>query len=317
MHLMIDQYAVRLDVEQGMLQIHTEEASRRVSFYKLKSINLLKPGTISSRVLELAAEHQLPVMIYNPSGRVAAWCWSHKYGSIAEIRKKQVYFCDSDHGKSWIIESLKQKEQLQQSNLKWLKDRVKATSDMLDFQMKKMQTLEEHLSLDKSFDVLRGYEGSISRCYWGAVSMALKKYTSIPGRDRRQPRDQFNKCLNYLYGILYGLVESSLLMTGLDPYIGIMHVIRHDEPTLAYDHIEVFRPWADRLLMELFMKGLISDSHFNAADGLIEKEGRLLLINTLFEYLNGRSVLNGKKIKRMDHIHYASQMLANRIRDHR
>ncbi len=312
---MIDQFGVRLELENGMLQIIGEKEMRKLSFYKLKSINVLRHGTISTSVLEKAAMHQVPVLIYDLRGRVTVWCWSHKYGNIANLRKQQVIFCDAKEGMQWIKKVLTNKLELQVSNLKWLKDRVSGAKEVIELQMQKMNEYKERIDQADQYDSLRGIEGSYARLYWGAVAIGIERVIKIEGRERRAPKDRFNKCLNYLYGILYGLVESSLLMAGLDPYLGIMHVIRHNEPTLAYDHIEPFRPWADKLLMEMFLKNEISEGWINQETGFIEKEGRKQLIENFFSLLNERSLLNGKKIKRMDHIHHASNLLVQTIKE--
>ncbi|MBK9107292.1 MAG: CRISPR-associated endonuclease Cas1 [Saprospiraceae bacterium] len=95
MHLFIEQYGVRLELEDGMLKISGTDGVRYASFLKLNSINILKNGIISTAVLGMAAEFEVPVMIYDATGRVDAWTWSHKYGSIALLRKSQVYYSDS------------------------------------------------------------------------------------------------------------------------------------------------------------------------------------------------------------------------------
>jgi len=33
-------------------------------------------------------------------------------------------------------------------------------------------------------------------------------------------KDEFNAMLNYGYGMLYGMIERSVVVAGLDPYIG-------------------------------------------------------------------------------------------------
>jgi CRISPR-associated protein Cas1 len=50
-----------------------------------------------------------------------------------------------------------------------------------------------------------------------------------------------NAALNYGYGILYGTVERCLVLAGLDPYAGFLHVDRPGKPSLVFDLIEEFR----------------------------------------------------------------------------
>jgi CRISP-associated protein Cas1 len=41
------------------------------------------------------------------------------------------------------------------------------------------------------------------------------------------------------------------MKAGIDPYLGILHVDRHNRPTMVYDFIEPFRHWADRVALDL------------------------------------------------------------------
>lgn len=314
MNLFVDNYGARLEIDNNMLKISRDSQIRKFSFLRITSINLLKPASLTTSVLSTAAGYQVPVLIYSETGKVEAWVWSYKYGSIAELRKRQVYYCDSPDALIWIQEimSLKLKHQIQ--NLKWLKDRVPGQGDYINKQLDKLGARLIEISSADNFDRIRGLEGNSSKIYWAIISMALRKHVVFEGRDKRQPKDQFNKCLNYMYGILYGIVESSLLMTGIDPYIGMMHVIRHDRPVLVYDHIEPFRPWVDRMVSELFMSKRLVPQNFETTDGLINLEGRRVLIEYFFSEMGMRSVLNGRRIKKIDHIHFLSQVLAQRIR---
>ncbi|MGH2523771.1 MAG: CRISPR-associated endonuclease Cas1, partial [Anaerolineales bacterium] len=63
--------------------------------------------------------------------------------------------------------------------------------------------------------------------------------------------------LNYGYGVLYGQVERALVLAGLDPYAGFIHVDRPGKPSLTLDFIEEFRqPVVDRTVFGLANKGV-------------------------------------------------------------
>lgn len=314
MNLFVDDYGARLEVEDFMLKVMQGEVIRKVSFLKLTSINLLKPASISTSVLLEAANYQVPVLMYGPTGKVEAWVWSPKYGNIAEVRKQQVYFIEDERSHSWVNNLILLKFRHQSQNLKWLADRIPGKKVELLKALSRLDYLGKKIEDKTTFESLRGIEGSASRWYWGSISLALQKHVQFSGRDKRQPKDQFNKCLNYMYGILYGIVESSLLMVGLDPYIGIYHIIRHDRPTLAYDHIEPFRPWVDNSLMHIFLERGINEDCFEEESGLINSTTRKMLVERFFKDMDLKSILNNRKIKRIDHIHYLSQLLVKNVR---
>lgn len=54
--------------------------------------------------------------------------------------------------------------------------------------------------------------------------------------------DAFNSLLNYLYGMLYVMVEMALVKAGIDPYMGILHADEYQKITMVYDCIEPYRP---------------------------------------------------------------------------
>ena len=104
---------------------------------------------------------------------------------------------------------------------------------------------------------LLGIEGRAAQVYWDAVGRVLPPDLDWPGREGRGAKDPLNSALNYGYGILYGQIERSLLLAGLDPYAGFSHVDRPGKPSLTLDAIEEFRqPVVDRTVFGLVNKGV-------------------------------------------------------------
>ena len=91
-----------------------------------------------------------------------------------------------------------------------------------------------------SEEKIMAYESYGARQYWGVVSSILPDNLGFNGRDP-DSSDPFNMALNYGYGILYGIVEKSLLLAGLDPYLGFLHTLKSGKPSLTLDFIEMFR----------------------------------------------------------------------------
>ncbi len=316
MHLIIDNYAVKIEVEDEQFKICNEDNIRLVSALRLSSINLLKPCVITTSALVLAAKNQVPVLIYNHIGDVEAWLWSPQYGTIASLRRNQIYFTESTDGLQWINELLSEKTQAQISNLKWLANRVETHANAINNTIQKIQQIQKNYT-ELDIEKLRAKEGYIAREYWSQLAECLTKYTNFTNRENRNAEQTFNRYINYAYGILYSIVESSLLMTGVDPYMGILHIDRYDKPVMAFDHIEPFRPWIDKLVIELFMQEKITDNDIETDEQnkeILLLSKRKLLIDTFFTFMNEKAQLNSKRYKQIDHIHYLSQQLANRIK---
>ena len=95
--------------------------------------------------------------------------------------------------------------------------------------------------MDEAGPKIRAYEGQASRQYFQCVSKHMPFRFQFSGRSRHPAEDMVNALLNYAYGILYGHIESALIKSGLDPYIGFFHRDEYNRPVLTYDVIEPFR----------------------------------------------------------------------------
>lgn len=161
-------------------------------------------------------------------------------------------------------------------------------------------------------NTLLGLEGSAAKRYWAAVGTALPQPWQFEGRSRRPARDVFNAVLNYYYGMLYNVVENAALAAGLDPYLGFFHVDAYKRPVLVFDLIEPFRPWVDRLLVELCLSKPFLASHFTTKENglLLSKEGRINYIPRFNDYFEERITYKGQRLSRKNHIHYFTGQLA-------
>lgn len=90
---------------------------------------------------------------------------------------------------------------------------------------------------------LMNFEAQVARKYWQAIASLLPESYGFNGRDP-DGMDPFNLSLNYGYGILYSICEKSLVLAGLDPYLGVLHVTKSGRPSLTLDFAEMFKPIA-------------------------------------------------------------------------
>jgi CRISPR-associated protein Cas1 len=66
-----------------------------------------------------------------------------------------------------------------------------------------------------------------------------------------------NNLLNYGYAILRAIVARGLVTSGLLPTIGIHHQNRYNAYCLADDIMEPYRPYVDKIVVEMYDKGII------------------------------------------------------------
>lgn len=97
---------------------------------------------------------------------------------------------------------------------------------------------------------LLSIEGRAAQRYWKGVKLLVPAELKWEGRRHRGAQDPFNSALNYGYAILARQVEQAIVLAGLDPFAGFVHVDRPGKPSLTYDLMEEFRqPVVDRTLL--------------------------------------------------------------------
>ncbi|GAB4047867.1 hypothetical protein GCM10028810_32400 [Spirosoma litoris] len=299
--------------------IRHENTERIISPFKVSSIAVTQGCLISSGAIQLAAKHQIPIYFFDTIGDVQASLQSPRFGTIATIRRHQVYFSDSAVATGWIAEVFALKNQQQTEVLRYLLNRRPSASEPIEQAISQITTTKPLLSPDQltcPISALRqellGKEGSQARAYWQAVAAALPNTLTFESRSRRPAVDSFNAALNYLYGMLYTSVENALLAAGLDPYLGLFHVDEYNAPTLAFDLIEPFRPWADRFLLDLCLDNMWqADFTDRKPDGgvCLNRIGKRFLIPRWNEYVNGMEPFHQYQTSRKNSIYrYANEL---------
>jgi len=118
----------------------------------------------------------------------------------------------------------------------------------------KYSTGEDHLMMvNWSNSVKSGdtdnVEGRAAAYYWKNVFPQLPLFTR--GQNEAAP----NNLLNYGYAILRALVARALVSSGMLPTLGIHHHNRYDAYCLADDIMEPYRPYVDKLVVDVLKRG--------------------------------------------------------------
>ncbi len=92
-------------------------------------------------------------------------------------------------------------------------------------------------------------EARAAAYYWANMFPAIPEFRR--GREGTPP----NNLLNYGYAILRAVVARSLVASGLLPALGIHHHNRYNAYCLADDIMEPYRPFVDKLVVELTDSG--------------------------------------------------------------
>jgi CRISPR-associated endonuclease Cas1 len=119
-------------------------------------------------------------------------------------------------------------------------------------------------------------EGRAAVYYWNNMFPDIVNFR----RDREGMPP--NNLLNYGYAVLRAIIARALVSSGLLPTFGIHHHNRYNAYCLADDIMEPYRPFVDRLVVE------IADSGVNIEELSKDIKIRLLEIPTLDVIINGQ-----------------------------
>lgn len=322
MQLVLDTRGLRVRKRNGCFHLKTQLHERLISPLKVSSIAVTSQCVLSSSVIDLAIAHQIPIYFLNRYGQVTGQLVSANFGPLADLRRQQVLFARHLAATDWVIELYQHKTEGQLQVLRHLENRKPSLAASLQETRKAMQSLADTLSqhrqtaLSACDDQMRGIEGNIARHYWAALATCLPDSYRFDTRNRHPAHDPFNAALNYAYGMLYTSVESALFAAGLDPYLGIFHADQYDKPTLSFDLIEPFRPWADRLVVDMCLHQEWPADAFDTTDGAVRlgKAGKQLLIPRLNAFLIEKADFNGRRAPRRTLIYQFAGALAARLK---
>ncbi len=170
-------------------------------------------------------------------------------------------------------------------------------------------------------DTLRGLEGTAGRLYFETLSYVLPNDYQFNGRSSRPALDAFNAFLNYAYGILYSKTEKSLIIAGIDPYLGFLHRDDYNQLSMVYDFIEPYRIYADEVVFRLFTAKKVNKSHTSPLAGrdgkpgaTLNAEGKALLVTTFNEFMDNDPIRHrGRNLCRSHCIQLDAHQFANEL----
>lgn len=334
MQIYLDSFGAYLTVRNGQFRVRLRSGEERLFAVREVSAVLLTKGTgLSADAALLAVDADVPVLLidantHHPLAQVS----SGRPGSIATIRKNQLAFSRSAEGYGWAARTIAQKIEGQRKLLLHLAESPNApagfaaevalhdpTLAALELGLRNWATAPaawDAAAADAAAGQFRGQEGTASRLYFQKIGAYLNDAAVFDHRQARPAYDPFNAMLNYLYGILYTSVHLALLKSGLDPFVAVLHADRYGgAPTLVFDAIEPYRPWADRVAVGLAEQGgLLADTAFEPDPeqrGLwLSQAGKGAAIEAMLAFLDAPADYGGRQVKRRVQIDLEAQKLA-------
>ncbi|GAB3029756.1 CRISPR-associated endonuclease Cas1 [Spirosoma pulveris] len=349
MQLHISTYGTYLHVKDAMFDVRRKGEDGKVinATYSAEKVThiLLATGTsLSTDAVRLAMRHNVDIVFIEQQGDPIGRVWHAKLGSTTKIRKRQLEASLGPDGLRWVRSWLLGKLDNQTCFIRGLKKHRPQHADFLDDKLTRMEALSLSISTLASAsgqtagatcvadvaDTLRGLEGTAGRLYFETLSYVLPKEYQFNGRSSRPAQDAFNGFLNYGYGMLYGKVEKTLMMAGLDPYVGFLHRDDYNQLSMVYDFIEPYRGWVDEVVFRLFTAKKVNirsadRSHVSEVAGSrasvsttaglsLNADGKALLVNAFNEFMDNDPIrYRGRNLVRSHCMQLDAHQFANEL----
>jgi len=252
-HLIVDEFGSFVGKKSERLNV-TCQGEKRVEapIMHLETVLVAGKGvSLSSDAVAACAEAGIPIHFLDTRGHPVGSLYSASLTATIQTRRAQLLARDSEKGLVFAKAIAGGKIRNQSNLLKYLtKNRREKQPDLFADVRLLADEVTDHLaelercagaSVDECRGVLLSIEGRAAQKYWAGVKRLFLAEVDWPGRRTQGATDPVNSALNYGYGILYGQVERALVLAGLDPYAGFLHVDRPGKSSLVFDLVEEFR----------------------------------------------------------------------------
>jgi CRISPR-associated endonuclease cas1, NMENI subtype len=218
--------------------------------------------TITSGALDALLENNCAVITCNAQG--------HPAGLLLPLSGNTL---QSERFREQIDSSLPLRKQLWQQTIKQkIANQAAVLRSVTGKDEKCMQVWAEQVRSGDPDNI----EARAAAHYWQHLFPQLPHF--VRAREGEPP----NNLLNYGYAILRAVVARALVGSGLLPTLGIHHHNRYNVYCLADDIMEPYRPYVDRLVLNIIRTNGVVDQLTR------ELKSQLLVIPTLDVVVNGK-----------------------------
>lgn len=295
-------YFISKKSERLLLKRHGKVEAEH-PFFDIEQITITSRGvSLSTDVIEECVERGIQINFLTFGGKPYAKLTSPSLSATVVTRREQILAFLDRRGVAFAQEIVASKTRNQINLLKYFgKYRRQAAPEVFDELSVSIDEME-HIRASASklrgdtIDDIRGQllsiEGRVAELYWKCIKTILPKDLGFEHREHRGTQDAVNSMLNYGYGILYSRVWGAVLLAGLEPFAGFLHVDRPGKPSLVLDIVEEFRqPIVDRSVISWLNKGGRAEFDDNRLSPATRKE----VAQRIAERLNTPETYEGKK----------------------
>jgi CRISPR-associated protein Cas1 len=304
-HLLVSEFGSFLSKHGGRLRLSKgEEVLIEAPYRFLQSVLILNHGVgLSSDVIHLCGEAGIPIFIMDSHGLPLEMLYSAGLVGMAITRRHQYRAYEDERGVALVLALAAAKIRNQTTTLKYLgKNRqeqvdlyrgLQAAIPELQSAHDKLLAFDEGAPLDDLRPHIMAYEAQAALHYWAALRPLVPASYGWERRETWGATDPINMCLNYTYAILYGRVQQALMLAGLDPFAGFLHVDRPGRLSLVYDLAEEFRAdVVDRVIIGLAARRFEVKRD---AEGRLDGDTRKTLARHIIDHLDGGVRYEGQR----------------------
>ncbi|MDA8186702.1 MAG: CRISPR-associated endonuclease Cas1 [Dehalococcoidales bacterium] len=298
------------------------EIVQEVPLFEVEHVLVIASGvSLSSDVIRECTERGIPITFVDRKGDVYASILSPDLTGTVKTRREQLLAYLDERGVAAAKAFAAGKIQNQANLLKYMAKYRKAIAPDLHETVRngalEIEQLVEDVkglkggNVDELRPHLMNREGRAGHLYWQTARQLIPDEIEWEGREGRGAQDLVNSMLNYGYGVLYTQVQQAIVLAGLDPYAGFVHVDRAGKPSLVLDLVEEFRqPIVDRSIFALLNQGVSLEMD---GDRLADATRRIVA-QRVIERLDADDHYEGKKHKLRTIVQSQARHLATFLR---
>ncbi len=320
MQLVVNTYGSFIQKEGDLFKVKLEDKVIEISSKKISSILVATAATITTDAIKLAMDNNIDIIFLNEFGDPYARIWHSKLGSTVAIRRKQLEVSSTKDGfemaKGWVLRKIENQINFLERLKKTREEKGKEIEEYIEKIKENKEKIEKMEGIvEEKRNTIMALEGACGKTYFDALSFIMPERFKFDGRSRNPAKDEFNALLNYAYGILYSIVEKSCIIAGLDPYIGFLHSDNYNKKSLVFDLIEMYRIFAEEVVVFLFSKREVKVEYFDKVRGglLLNKEGRAKLIEEFNKNMEETIRYKGRNVQKKNIIQMDCHEIANEL----
>ena len=299
------------------------ETLREAPLFDLEHVLLAGEAvSISTDAISACAEAGIPIDVISARGEPRGCLFAPALGATVRTRREQLRAFDDARGAAlscgFAVAKLTNQARLLRYMAKYRRQTrpelfgsVILAAGAVEAEMRAIRIIRG-ANADEVRTAVLMHEGRGAARYWQAAQDVLPAEMGWENRETRGAEDPVNSALNYGYGILYSMVQRAILLAGLDPYAGYLHVDRPGKPSLVLDLIEEFRqPVVDRCIFALCNHG---STLAVGEDGLLTLPSRQEIIRRIEARLEAPEAYAGKRYPLRAILQMQARRLASYLR---